>query len=240
MKEFLVLGWVMLIHMILFNLRIIFPLRNISRSIYPFSDGGYSGCLRYFCFSSSAMSLAMTSWHLLVCVLSLSGVDILQVPPLQSVTEWNLVLLWVPLPLMRDKSAYSTHRAQHSAQLRPSRLAGAHPPPLPVQSPSPLLEAAGPQPRTPHHLAPPALDPYTWPSSPDPTMAPPAPDPHHRAPLSRCRGSGPPQTSELAVVTTGLDDVWEAWLLHPRNWTSASLPFKTSELVLHSAIGIFS
>lgn len=90
----------MLIHMILFNCRIIFPRRNVSRSIYPFSDGCIFRLLAVFCFSSSAVNLPTTLWHLLVCVPRLAGVDICSVPrswylTLQSITI-NLVLLYAP------------------------------------------------------------------------------------------------------------------------------------------------
>lgn len=170
-KSFLFLRWVMLIHMILFNRGIIFPLRNISRSIYPFSDWWIFRLFAIFCFSSSAMSLAMTLWHLLVCVPSLSRVNICSVPSspkCHSETESYSE----SLPSMRRQVSlqYSQSPALCPAWDPADRL-------------EPTLASA---PRCGHR-------PRSWKpqaSSPGPPLPGPSEPP--------CRGSGPPPRAELA------------------------------------------
>ena len=190
-KSFLFLRRVMLIHTILFNRGIIFPLRNISRSIYPFSDGWIFRLFAIFCFSSSAMSLAMTLWHLLVCVPGLSGVDRRSAPssPKSHSETWTYS---EALP-----STWGQVSFQYSQSPALCTDAGAHPCLLsPLWSLSTLLEAEGQPAPDPHYLAPPAPDPrYLVPPALDPPPAGPSEPP--------CRGSGPPPQSWAGPSSRG-------------------------------------
>lgn len=181
--------------MILFNLGIIFPLRNISRSIYPSRTGGDIRLFAIFCFSSSAMS----SWwprDICWCVfLACLGWTYAGFPPLQSVSV-KLSPTLSPCLWCVDKSAYSTHRAQHSAQPETQQTGWLSPlpPPSLLQSPVPAswkLQAL--QPRTPTTWPLQPWTPIPGPSSPGPPPpGPSSPDPHHRAPsepLQRLRAS---------------------------------------------------
>lgn len=157
-KSFLFLRWVMLIHMILSTSGSYSPQKHITLYL-SFLGRGIFGLFAIFCFSSSAMSLwQMTSWHLLVCVPSLSGVDIRGFPPLQSVSV--KLSPTQSLPLMRGQVSlqYSQSPALCPAWDPADRLAGAHSCLRSLLQSPPRLEAAGP----------PAPTPTTWPSSPGP------------------------------------------------------------------------
>lgn len=140
-------------------------------------------------------------------------------PPLQSVTV-KLSPTLSPCLRCADKSAYSTHRAQRSAQ--PETRQTGWSPPLPPLPAAVTVPAPG-------------------------SRRPPAPDPHYLAPLSRPAGApGLPPELSWPIITMGLGDTHAMWLLHPpETGLLASLPFKLklqnryfTQLLDHSQVSL--